>query len=92
MNDHTSNTNMEDKLELLDRVQRVPHGNSLPEIMQRIAQRSQRIPKHYLLVASTLLLLLLSADVLVAFKQKREHGRNNLETLLPMNQTWSYDE
>lgn len=92
MNDHTSNTNMEDKLELLDRVQRVPHGNSLPEIMHRIAQRGQRMPKHYLLAAATLLLLLLSADVLAAFKQKREQGRKNLETLLPMNQSWSYDE
>lgn len=92
MSYNSSKTTMEDKLDLLGQVRRVPHGNSLPEIMHRIAQRSQRIPKHYLLVASTLLLLLLSADVLVAFKQKREQGRNNLETLLPMNQTWSYDE
>jgi hypothetical protein len=83
---------MEDKLDLLGQVRRVPHGNSLPEIMYRIAERRNRIPRQYMLVAATLLLLLFSADVLAALEQKNETRRNNLNALLPMNQTWSYDE
>jgi hypothetical protein len=83
---------MEDKIDLLKYVQRVAHGNSLPAIRQRIAQRRQRIRPGHLLAAASLLLLLLSAEALLAARQNAVRQQAALSTLMPASQIWLYDE
>ena len=83
---------MEDSLDLLKHVQRLKHGNSLPAIRERIAQRSGQVPRTQLLVAATLLLLLLSTEVLLVATQQAKRRTEALRNLTPVNQTWSYDE
>ena len=89
---NSSKLDMEDILDLLKHVHRLPHGDSLPSIRERIAQRSILMPRRYLLVAATLLLLMLSTEVLMAAKQRAKYRTDAMRHLVPVHQTWSYDE
>lgn len=83
---------MEDKIDLLKYVLPVAHGNSLPAIRQRIEQRRQRIGPGHLIAAASLLILLLSAEALLAKRQNAARRQASLSKLIPASQIWSYDE
>jgi hypothetical protein len=83
---------MEEELYLLEHIQRVPHGNSLPQILKRIEARKERLSGSQLLVAASLLFLLLSADLLAARMSKKTAQQQQLNSLLPQTEMLMYDE
>lgn len=92
MNKTPSKLDMEEELNLLEHIHRVPHGNSLPQVLKRIEQRKERVSGAWLLVAASLLLLLLSADVLAARMLKKTAQQQPLNSLLPQTEMLMYDE
>ncbi|MEY3984099.1 MAG: hypothetical protein RL160_1658 [Bacteroidota bacterium] len=91
MNKIPSKQDMEDELYLLEHIQRVPHGNSLPQILKRIEARKERVSASQILVAASLLFLLLSADVLAA-RMSKKTAQQQLNNLLPQTEMLMYDE
>ncbi|MEN9510381.1 MAG: hypothetical protein RLZZ370_200 [Bacteroidota bacterium] len=92
MNKTPSKLDMEEELNLLEHIHRVPHGNSLQQVLKRIEQRKERVSGAWLLVAASLLLLLLSADVLAARMLKKAALQQPLNSLLPQTEMLLYDE